>query len=238
MRAKEKNHKTKDFWNDKNYENVGSGHSRRKVETIPEQNPLQISHLLLRELADIRKAGKEMTYLRPDAKSQVAVQYNNNYQPQRIDSVVFSSQHNPALSLEQLRELILEDIIYKSLPKDLIDNKTKFFINPAGRFEIGGPVGDCGLTGRKIIVDTYGGMARHGGGAFFGGGAPLDRKGAPTGGGRPECLCPPRQKYVPPPLGVGIPNTTYHCRCNKTGQNKKQMGTRSSAKRNKLNKYI
>ena len=106
--------------------------------------------------------------LRPDAKSQVAVEYNDNYQPQRIDSIVFSSQHDPSLSLKQLREIIREEIIYKILPQDLLDNKTKFFINPAGRFEIGGPVGDCGLTGRKVIVDTYGGMARHGGGAFSG----------------------------------------------------------------------
>ncbi|URQ65090.1 methionine adenosyltransferase [SAR86 cluster bacterium] len=112
---------------------------------------------------------KDKSYgLRPDAKSQVSVEYSDDYQPQRIDSVVFSSQHDPALSLVQLRELIKEEIINNTLPQDLLDDKTKFFINPAGRFEIGGPVGDCGLTGRKIIVDTYGGMARHGGGAFSG----------------------------------------------------------------------
>jgi S-adenosylmethionine synthetase len=112
---------------------------------------------------------KDKSYgLRPDAKSQVSVEYSDDYQPQRIDSVVFSSQHDPALSLAQVRELIKEEIINDTLPKDLLDDKTKFFINPAGRFEIGGPVGDCGLTGRKIIVDTYGGMARHGGGAFSG----------------------------------------------------------------------
>jgi len=128
--------------------------------------PIALAHKLSRKHEVIRQ--DRSLGLRPDAKSQVAVEYNDNYQPQRIDSVVFSSQHDPALSLEQLRELIREDIIQKSLPKDLIDNKTKFFINPAGRFEIGGPVGDCGLTGRKIIVDTYGGMARHGGGAFSG----------------------------------------------------------------------
>ena len=134
----------------------------------PELMPLPISlaHRLTLKHEDLRQ--DRSFGLRPDAKSQVAVEYNDNYQPQRIDSVVFSSQHDPALSLEQLRELIRENIIYKSLPKNLIDNKTKFFINPAGRFEIGGPVGDCGLTGRKIIVDTYGGMARHGGGAFSG----------------------------------------------------------------------
>jgi len=128
--------------------------------------PIALAHKLTLQHEAIRQ--DRSLGLRPDAKSQVAVEYNDSYQPKRIDSVVFSSQHDPALSLEQLRELIRVDIIQKSLPKDLIDNKTKFFINPAGRFEIGGPVGDCGLTGRKIIVDTYGGMARHGGGAFSG----------------------------------------------------------------------
>ena len=128
--------------------------------------PIALAHELTRKHETIRH--DRSLGLRPDAKSQVAVEYNDSYQPKRIDSVVFSSQHDPALSLEQLRELIQVEIIQKSLPKDLIDNKTKFFINPAGRFEIGGPVGDCGLTGRKIIVDTYGGMARHGGGAFSG----------------------------------------------------------------------
>ena len=128
--------------------------------------PIALAHQLTRKHEALRQ--DRSLGLRPDAKSQVAVEYNANYQPQRIDSIVFSSQHDPDLSLEQLRELIREEIIHKTLPQDLIDNKTKFFINPAGRFEIGGPVGDCGLTGRKIIVDTYGGMARHGGGAFSG----------------------------------------------------------------------
>ena len=134
----------------------------------PELMPLPISlaHQLTRRHEALRQ--DKSLGLRPDAKSQVAVEYNDNYQPKRIDSIVFSSQHDPDLSLEQLRDLILEEIIHKTLPQDFIDNKTKFFINPAGRFEIGGPVGDCGLTGRKIIVDTYGGMARHGGGAFSG----------------------------------------------------------------------
>ena len=137
------------------------------IET-PELMPLPISlaHKLTLKHEELRK---DKSYgLRPDAKSQVAVEYSTDYQPQRIDSIVFSSQHDPALSLAQLRELIKEEIIIKTLPEDFIDNKTKFFINPAGQFEIGGPVGDCGLTGRKIIVDTYGGMARHGGGAFSG----------------------------------------------------------------------
>ena len=128
--------------------------------------PIALAHQLTRKHEALRQ--DRSLGLRPDAKSQVAVEYNDNYQPHRIDSIVFSSQHDPDLSLEQLRELIREEIIRKTLPQDLIDIKTKFFINPAGRFEIGGPVGDCGLTGRKIIVDTYGGMARHGGGAFSG----------------------------------------------------------------------
>jgi S-adenosylmethionine synthetase len=128
--------------------------------------PIALAHELTRKHETIRQ--DRSLGLRPDAKSQVAVEYNDSYQPQRIDSIVFSSQHDPALSLEQLRELIREEVIKKTLPQDLIDSKTKFLINPAGRFEIGGPVGDCGLTGRKIIVDTYGGMARHGGGAFSG----------------------------------------------------------------------
>ena len=128
--------------------------------------PIALAHQLTRKHDALRQ--DRSLGLRPDAKAQVAVEYNDNYQPQRIDSIVFSSQHDPDLSLEQLRDLIREEIIHKTLPQDLIDNKTKFFINPAGRFEIGGPVGDCGLTGRKIIVDTYGGMARHGGGAFSG----------------------------------------------------------------------
>ena len=128
--------------------------------------PITLAHKLTRKHEALRQ--DKTLGLRPDAKSQVAVEYDGNYQPQRIDSVVFSSQHDPSLSLKQLREYALEEIILKTLPQDMIDKKTNFFINPAGRFEIGGPVGDCGLTGRKIIVDTYGGMARHGGGAFSG----------------------------------------------------------------------
>ena len=128
--------------------------------------PIALAHQLTLKHEGLRQ--DRSLGLRPDAKSQVAVEYNDNYEPQRIDSIVFSSQHDPDLSLEQLRELITEEIIYKTLPQDLIDQRTKYFINPAGRFEIGGPVGDCGLTGRKVIVDTYGGMSRHGGGAFSG----------------------------------------------------------------------
>jgi len=128
--------------------------------------PISLAHQLTRKHEKLRR--NKTLGLRPDAKSQVAVEYSENYQPKRIDSIVFSSQHDPSLSLDKLRSLIREEIIYNTLPKSLIDNKTKFFINPLGRFEVGGPVGDCGLTGRKIIVDTYGGMARHGGGAFSG----------------------------------------------------------------------
>ena len=93
--------------------------------------------------------------MRPDAKSQVAIEYSEDYNPKRIDSIVLSAQHDPDLSLEKLRELVRYEIIDKTLPQELLDNKTNFYINPAGRFEIGGPVGDCGLTGRKIIVDTW-----------------------------------------------------------------------------------
>ena len=128
--------------------------------------PISLAHQLTRKHEELRH--DTTLGLRPDAKSQVGVEYSDNYQPKRIDSIVFSSQHDPALSLRQLRALIREEIIYKTLPKNLIDSKTKFLINPLGRFEIGGPMGDCGLTGRKVIVDTYGGMARHGGGAFSG----------------------------------------------------------------------
>ena len=128
--------------------------------------PISLAHELTIRHAKLRK--KEGLGLRPDAKSQVAVEYTDDYRPKRIDSVVFSSQHDPRLSLNSLRKIIREAIIDETLPKEMIDDNTKYFINPAGRFEIGGPVGDCGLTGRKIIVDTYGGMARHGGGAFSG----------------------------------------------------------------------
>ena len=134
----------------------------------PELMPLPISlaHKLMFKHAEVRKT--KGLYLRPDAKSQVSVEYDSNYQPKRIDSIVLSTQHSDDLDLENLREIVKTQIIDSCLPKALLDSETKYFINPAGRFVIGGPVGDCGLTGRKIIVDTYGGMARHGGGAFSG----------------------------------------------------------------------
>jgi len=134
----------------------------------PELMPLPISlaHKLMLKHAEIRKS-KDLG-LRPDAKSQVSVEYDSNYQPKRIDSIVLSTQHSDDLDLESLREIVKTQIIDSCLPDTLLDNETKYLINPAGRFVIGGPVGDCGLTGRKIIVDTYGGMARHGGGGFSG----------------------------------------------------------------------
>ena len=139
--------------------------------------PISLAHKLTMHHAQLRK--EQGLGLRPDAKSQVAVEYTDDYRPKRIDSIVFSSQHDPSLSLNNLRKIIKDAIINETLPKEMIDNRTKILINPAGRFEIGGPVGDCGLTGRKIIVDTYGGMARHGGGAFSGKDpSKVDRPGA------------------------------------------------------------
>ena len=128
--------------------------------------PIALAHKLMLKHTDVRKT--KGLGLRPDAKSQVSIEYDSNYQPKRIDSVVLSTQHNDDLGLKDLRELVKSEIIDLCLPEKLLDNKTKYLINPAGRFVIGGPVGDCGLTGRKIIVDTYGGMARHGGGGFSG----------------------------------------------------------------------
>jgi S-adenosylmethionine synthetase len=128
--------------------------------------PVMLAHKMCKKLEDVRKSG-ELTYLRPDGKGQVTVEYFNN-KPVRIDTVVLSSQHDETVLTEQLRKDLKEKVILSVLPKELIDDKTKFLINPTGRFEIGGPTGDSGLTGRKIIVDTYGGKCPHGGGAFSG----------------------------------------------------------------------
>tara|TARA_B100000927_G_scaffold58403_2_gene45321 strand:+ start:75625 stop:76758 length:1134 start_codon:yes stop_codon:yes gene_type:complete len=128
--------------------------------------PIHLSHLLVKKQADLRNSGT--SWLRPDVKSQVSVEYDENFKAKRIDSVVISTQHSPDISQEEIREFVISNIIKTTLPKELIDSNTNFFVNPTGAFVIGGPVGDCGLTGRKIIVDTYGGMARHGGGAFSG----------------------------------------------------------------------
>ncbi len=128
--------------------------------------PITYAHQLVKQQATVRKNGT-LPWLRPDAKSQVTFKYDGN-KPIGIDAVVLSTQHDPDISTEALREAIMEEVIKPVLPAEWIDKNTKYFINPTGRFVIGGPVGDCGLTGRKIIVDTYGGMARHGGGAFSG----------------------------------------------------------------------
>ena len=128
--------------------------------------PITYSHMLVRRQADVRKSGA-LPWLRPDAKSQVTFKYENN-KPVGIDAVVLSSQHHGDVKMQDLREGVMEEIIKPVLPSKWIDSDTQYHINPTGRFEIGGPMGDCGLTGRKIIVDTYGGTARHGGGAFSG----------------------------------------------------------------------
>lgn len=128
--------------------------------------PITFAHRLVRKQAEVRKAGI-LPWLRPDAKSQVTFVYEND-KPVSIDAVVLSSQHKPGVSMNDIRDGIMEEIIKPVLPAELLSKKTEYHINPTGRFEIGGPMGDCGLTGRKIIVDTYGGAARHGGGAFSG----------------------------------------------------------------------
>jgi S-adenosylmethionine synthetase len=128
--------------------------------------PIHVAHQLVERLAEIRKSNK-MDFLRPDAKSQVTVEYRDG-RPVRIDSVVVSTQHSPDVTHAKLCEAITEELIKKTIPAQYLDAKTRFHVNPTGRFVVGGPMGDCGLTGRKIIVDTYGGYGRHGGGAFSG----------------------------------------------------------------------
>ena len=128
--------------------------------------PISLAHKLSRQLTKVRKDGT-LSYLRPDGKTQVTVEYDNG-KPSRLDAVVLSTQHDPDITQEQIHEDIKREVFDKILPADMVDDETKFFINPTGRFVIGGPHGDAGLTGRKIIVDTYGGYARHGGGAFSG----------------------------------------------------------------------
>ena len=141
------------------------GYATNETESLMPA-PLYYSHRLVERQAEMRKSGV-LPWLRPDAKSQVTFVYEDN-KPVAIDAVVLSTQHNPEISQEDLHEAVMENIIKAVLPAELLTEETKYFINPTGRFVIGGPVGDCGLTGRKIIVDTYGGMARHGGGAFSG----------------------------------------------------------------------
>jgi S-adenosylmethionine synthetase len=128
--------------------------------------PIMFAHKLTKRLSDVRKSGL-LPFLRSDSKSQVSIQYIND-KPIRVDAVVVSSQHSPDVAYETLKEAIIEEVVRKIIPEGLLDEKTKYFINPTGRFVVGGPMGDCGLTGRKIIVDTYGGQGSHGGGAFSG----------------------------------------------------------------------
>lgn len=141
------------------------------VDETPELMPmtLMFAHKLVKRLADIRKKDKTlMPYLRPDSKSQVTIEYDDNNKPVRVDTIVISTQHDPSVSQKQIRHDVIKYVINKVIPEYLLDKKIKIYVNPTGRFEIGGPHGDTGLTGRKIIVDTYGGRAAHGGGAFSG----------------------------------------------------------------------
>ncbi|KTD82618.1 methionine adenosyltransferase [Legionella waltersii] len=128
--------------------------------------PIAYSHRLMEKLAEVRKSG-QLSWLRPDAKCQLTLKYDNGM-PVEVDTIVFSTQHSPEVSHNDLTEAVREEIIHAVMPQAWLTDKTRYFINPTGRFVIGGPLGDCGLTGRKIIVDTYGGMARHGGGCFSG----------------------------------------------------------------------
>lgn len=138
------------------------------TDETPELMPMPImyAHKLTRRLTKVRKNGA-LDFLRPDGKSQVTIEYENGM-PQRVDTVVISAQHKPDITYDELRDAIIEDVIKKVIPKEMIDGDTRYFINPTGRFVVGGPMGDCGLTGRKIIVDTYGGQGSHGGGCFSG----------------------------------------------------------------------
>ena len=158
---------------DKEIEAIGAGDqgmmfgfaSNETEELMP--LPISLAHKLTKQLTKVRKDGV-LTYLRPDGKSQVTVEYDENDKPVRIEAVVLSTQHDPDVTQEQIHEDIKKYVFEPVLPKEMLDDDTKYFINPTGRFVIGGPHGDSGLTGRKIIVDTYGGYARHGGGAFSG----------------------------------------------------------------------
>ncbi len=138
------------------------------TDETPELMPMQVTYAqkLTRRLATVRKNGA-LDFLRPDGKSQVTIEYENGT-PLRVDTVVVSTQHKPDVTHEQIREAVIEEVIKKVIPADMIDGDTKYYINPTGKFVVGGPMGDCGLTGRKIIVDTYGGQGSHGGGCFSG----------------------------------------------------------------------
>jgi S-adenosylmethionine synthetase len=157
---------------DEEFEAIGAGDQGMMygyaTNETPEYMPMTISlaHKITRRLAEARKKGI-IPYLRPDGKSQVTVEYENG-KPVRVDTIVVSTQHSPSVETQNIRDDIIEEIIIPIVPAEMIDRKTRYLINPTGRFVVGGPLGDAGLTGRKIIVDTYGGMARHGGGAFSG----------------------------------------------------------------------
>ncbi len=158
---------------DKEIESIGAGDqglmfgfaTNETKELMP--LPISLAHKLAKRLTDVRKDGT-LEYLRPDGKTQVTVEYDENDKPVRIDTIVISTQHSPEVTLKQINEDLKKHVINEVVPRELLDEETKYFINPTGRFVIGGPQGDAGLTGRKIIVDTYGGYARHGGGAFSG----------------------------------------------------------------------
>lgn len=160
-------------WSDAELDAIGAGDqglmfgyaSDETPEYMP--YPIALSHRLARKLAEVRKNGT-LPYLRPDGKTQVTIEYDENHVPVRIDTVVLSTQHDEVVTLEQIKADVQKYVFEPVLPKELLDGKTKYYVNPTGRFVIGGPKGDSGLTGRKIIVDTYGGMARHGGGSFSG----------------------------------------------------------------------
>ena len=142
------------------------GYATDETETLMPA-PIHYAHRLMERQAEVRKSG-QLDFLRPDAKSQVSLRYDDKGKPVAIDTVVLSTQHSPNIAIKALREAVREEIIKQVLPADLLNDKTRYLINPTGNFVTGGPMADCGLTGRKIIVDTYGGMARHGGGAFSG----------------------------------------------------------------------
>ena len=163
----------RDDLTDSEIESIGAGdqglmfgYATNETETYMPL-PVYLAHQLSKRLTDVRKDGT-LEYLRPDGKTQVTIEYDENDKPLRVDTIVVSSQHHEKIELEKIQQDIKDHVIYPIVPKELLDDQTKFFINPTGRFVIGGPQGDAGLTGRKIIVDTYGGYARHGGGCFSG----------------------------------------------------------------------
>ncbi|HCN60770.1 MULTISPECIES: methionine adenosyltransferase [Mammaliicoccus] len=174
----------RDDLTDREIESIGAGdqglmfgYATNETETYMPL-PGYLAHQLAKRLTDVRKEGT-LDYLRPDGKTQVTVEYDENDKPVRVDTIVISSQHHEKIELEKIQQDIKDHVIYPIVPKELLDDETKFFINPTGRFVIGGPQGDAGLTGRKIIVDTYGGYARHGGGCFSGKDpTKVDRSGA------------------------------------------------------------